>query len=213
MDSNTDLTPVKSDSLDKASELSPKMSRQASRITGLAADSTIIIDEEVNTTRSINDLQMMKGEKDQLTNTKIFRRAQSEINIGRAQKWSPQMSRQASQISGLAACSTTNTEEEVIPTRRRNDLQMTEKEKEELMVTKTFLRIQADIKEQQRRLRPRKNVVQVKTKSGKQQYDDQNYVDMSRQIANIQGTMCVFIKLTLFLHKTTHLKFDMHSGD
>ena len=104
------------------------------------------------------------------------------------QEWSPHISRQASRITGLAAAGTTSiTEEEVNTTRRINDLQMTEEEKQELMNTKTFQRVQTDIKERQKRLR--KNAGKVKSKLGKQQSEEQNYVDLNRQIANVQGIM------------------------
>ena len=102
------------------------------------------------------------------------------------EKVSPHISRQPSRISGLAAGSTSNTGDGV--NRRINDLQMTEKEKQELMHTKTFRRVQADIKERQKRQMI--NAEKEKPLLENQQSEQTIYVDKDKQIANVQGAMC-----------------------
>ena len=97
---------------------------------------------------------------------------------------SPKISRQQSRIGGLF---------DRVPSasgegKRINDLQMTEKEKQELMHTKTFRRIQADIKERQKRqkLNAEKEKME-KPKSDDAETEQQFYVDKDKQIVCAQG--------------------------
>ena len=121
------------------------------------------------------------------------------------EKSPPKLSRQQSRLGGLAAGSTCISGDGLNTTQRINDLEMTEKEKEDLMHTKTFRRIQSDIKERQKRLLLRN--VSEKEKKEKSEIEEQNqeieqqfYVDKDKQLVNVQGTIC-FLKQTLCLPK------------
>ena len=92
---------------------------------------------------------------------------------------SPKISRQQSRI-GFVTPSTTG------EGRRINDLEMTEKEKQELMHTKTFRRVQQDIKDRQKRQRMRAEK-ENKPASNVRQFEQQFYVDKDKQIVCAQG--------------------------
>ena len=106
---------------------------------------------------------------------------------------SPKISRQQSRIGGLGYRVPSATNEG----KRINDLQMTEKEQEELYHTKTFRKIQSDIKEKQKRQRLRaekENLENLKKKEiklieGERQaeFEQQYYVDKDKQIVCAQG--------------------------
>ena len=106
---------------------------------------------------------------------------------------SPKISRQQSRIGGFhsyshsGAATPSGTGGEA---KRINDLQMTEKEKQELMHTKTFRRIQQDIKDRQKRQRI--NAEKEKEKRGESkdeevQVEQQFYIDKDKQIVCAQG--------------------------
>ena len=97
---------------------------------------------------------------------------------------SPKISRQQSRIGGLVA----RVPSPSVEGKRINDLQMTEKEKQELMHTKTFRRIQADIKERQKRqkLNAEKEKLE-KPKLDGEENEQQFYVDKDKQIVCAQG--------------------------
>ena len=97
---------------------------------------------------------------------------------------SPKISRQQSRIGGFAARVPSASGEG----KRINDLQMTEKEKQELMHTKTFRRIQTDIKEREKR--QKLNAEKEKKERSKLEYtelEQQVYIDKDKQIVCAQG--------------------------
>ena len=106
---------------------------------------------------------------------------------------SPKISRQQSRAGGLGYRVPSATNEG----KRINDLQMTEKEQEELYHTKTFRKIQSDIKERQKRQRlkaEKENLENLKKKElklmdGERQleFEQQYYVDKDKQIVCAQG--------------------------
>lgn len=106
------------------------------------------------------------------------------------EKLPPKISRQPSRITGLAAAGSSSTTREGVD-RRINDLQMTENEKQELMLSKTFRRVQADIKERQKRIK--QNTEKEKHKLENQQSEQQFYVDKDKQMVNVQGTICFYL--------------------
>ena len=69
----------------------------------------------------------------------------------------------------------------------RKNLQMTEKEKEELMHTKTFLRVQQDIKNRQKRLKLNSEKEKKDRKVDEERNEQQFYIDKARQIGCAQG--------------------------
>ena len=104
------------------------------------------------------------------------------------EKLSPQISRQPSRISGLATGPTNSMGEGL--NRRINDLEMTEKEKLELMHTKTFRKVQADIKDREKRQKINAAKEREMPKLENEQSEQVIYVDKGRQIANVQGKIC-----------------------
>ena len=71
--------------------------------------------------------------------------------------------------------------------KRINDLQMTEKEKQELMHTKTFRRIQQDIKDRQKRQKINAEKEKLEAKDEEKQVEQQFYIDKDKQIVCAQG--------------------------
>ena len=99
---------------------------------------------------------------------------------------SPKISRQQSRIGGFVARVPSASGEG----KRINDLQMTEKEKEELMHTKTFRRIQADIKERQKRQKLNAEKEKMENHKLEEGENEQRfYVDKDKQIVCAQGTV------------------------
>ena len=98
-----------------------------------------------------------------------------------AEKLPPQLSRQQSRIFGHLPGSNVN----INASRPVNDLQMTEKEKEGLVHTKTFLRVQSDIKEKQKRVKI--NAAKPKLELENRELEQLFYVDKAKQIATMQG--------------------------
>ena len=97
------------------------------------------------------------------------------------------ISRQQSRIGGLVSGFPSTPKK----SRRKNDLQMTEKEKEALMHTKTFLSIHQDIKARQKR--QKLNAEKEKMERSKVEMEDaeieqQHYIDKAKAIiCNSQG--------------------------
>ena len=116
---------------------------------------------------------------------------------------SPKISRQLSRIGGLipyahTAQSTHNTQSTTasggldpiftgLEKQPKKNLQMTEKEKEELMHTKTFLRVQQDIKNRQKRLKLNSEKEKKDRNVDEERNEQQFYIDKARQICCAQG--------------------------
>ena len=64
---------------------------------------------------------------------------------------------------------------------------MTEKEKQELMHTKTFRRIQQDIKDRQKRQKINAEKEKLEAKDEEKQVEQQFYIDKDKQIVCAQG--------------------------
>ena len=105
-------------------------------------------------------------------------------DIPEAEKQPPQLSRQQSRIFGHLSGSNIN----INAKKPSNDLQMTEKEIQGLVHTKTFLRVQADIKEKQKRVTL--NAVKPKPQLENRESEQLFYVDKAKQIATMQGIIC-----------------------
>ena len=102
-------------------------------------------------------------------------------DISEAEKQPPQLSRQQSRIFGQISGSNVS----INAGKPVNDLQMTEKEKQGLEHTKTFIRVQSDIKEKQKRVKL--NAAKPKPESENRESEQLFYVDKAKQIATMQG--------------------------
>ena len=104
------------------------------------------------------------------------------------EKPSPKISRQQSKISGVGGMGGGAYARGGKPA---NDLQMTEQQKQELMHSKTFLKVQADIKNKQKRSmqRAEDDKKDKKEKSEVKEREQDTYVDKDKAIAAIQGNL------------------------
>ena len=106
---------------------------------------------------------------------------------------SPKISRQQSRIGGFHSYTHSGAATPLGggggDTKRINDLQMTEKEKQELMHTKTFRRIQQDIKDRQKRQRINAEKEKSEAKDDEKQVEQQFYIDKDKQIVCAQGIL------------------------
>ena len=111
---------------------------------------------------------------------------------------SPKLSRQESRIGGLIPYSHSNSQSTTasggldpifsgLEKQPKKNLQMTEKEKEELMHTKTFLRVQQDIKNRQKRMKLNSEKEKKDRKIDEERNEQQFYIDKARQIVCAQG--------------------------
>ena len=135
-----------------------------------------------------------------------------QLELSRAK--SPKLSRQQSRIGGLIPYSHsqsttpsggmdpiyTGLERGKIYGGKINDLQMTEKEKEELMHTKTFLKIQQDIKNRQKRMRINAEKEKNERKIDDRPNDQRFYIDKAKQMVCAQG-----------ITRTSSIDFVFHS--
>ena len=102
---------------------------------------------------------------------------------------SPKVSLQQSRVVGGLVARVPSPSGEGKLARLVNDLEITEKEREELMYSKTFLKVQADIKARQKR--QKLSAEREKKEKPKSKYtgiDQQFYVDKDKQCA--QGAHC-----------------------
>ena len=123
---------------------------------------------------------------------------------------SPKISRQQSRIGGLIPYSHSQSTTPSggldpiftgIDKATKNDLQMTEKEKEELMHTKTFIRVQQDIKNRQKRLKINAEKEKTDRKTEDSQNEQNYYIDKAKQMVCAAGKIW---KLFLFLCDISH---------
>ena len=109
---------------------------------------------------------------------------------------SPKISRQQSRIGGLIPYSHSQSTTPSggldpiftgLDKAPKNDLQMTDKIKEELMHTKTFLRVQQDIKNRQKRLKINAEKEKTDRKTDDSQNEQNYYIDKAKQMVCAAG--------------------------
>ena len=116
----------------------------------------------------------------------------TEPQVETNERRSPKISRQVSRIGGFLSKTHSGAATPLVgggEGKRINDLQMTEKEKQELMHTKTFRRIQQDIKDRQKRQRINAEKEKLEAKDEEVQVEQQFYIDKDKQIVCAQGIL------------------------